>query len=390
MDPRQQFLEDVLVEFFDQRKTWVESDYRYVTEDLERAADELIEAFSAGTIPGDLRRVEQVVSREFAPAWEAFKRVARATGDVNTLPDDGFWLAVANLEKARAEAEPKPPLSIESIDELTRQGVPDRQICLIYEWVDDRGSPELWRLREERAEPGKHTQFWVSAAERRRQAQEGRQHELRRQIAERQTKKVERLTKPCQETTEELLRQGLAAGQIAEMRKISIEEVLDEADRLNIPRPPVRYASPGGQRAPHDPEPNEAAARIFDANAANSGKRGRGRPPKPRPAPPPFPNQKSSAEEDDDVYDPEEALSTTDLSGGESSDESGEAPETEGDSTAAADLPLGAMTLEDEILTYHRQGLDPEAIAAAASSPNAKVTVRKVNAVIRRLAEAAR
>ena len=378
-DPRQQFLADLLTQFFAVRQAWVESDAKFITEDFERAADELVEGFLEGSIPGEFRKLERVISLELAPAWQRFKE--EAPGDPHLLPGDAFWLAVAHVEKASEEAEPRQRQSIESIETLRRQGVSDRQICLIYDWVDGRGNPELWRLREEEAEPGKHTKNWISAAERRRLEQESRQQQLRRQIAERQTRKVEQLTKPCQESIEELLVQGLSATQIAEMRRCSVDDVFHEADRLGVVRPPLNYSPLGTGRGVHDADISEAQARIHDATAKN----GRGRrtaPPKPaRPSsPPPASNEVGQDGEyadaqDDDVLDAEEAFAMSDA------DDAAEP-------AAGNAAPAGeSQTLEQEIVAYSQAGMDEHAIAQAVSAPGQKIGVKKVRAILKRFAE---
>lgn len=384
MDPRQQFLADLLTQFFAVRQAWVESDAKFITEALEQAADELVAGFSDGAIPGDFRKLERVISLEFEPAWQRFKDDAASTGDPHLLPGDAFWLAVAHVEKAREEAEPRQPQSIESIETLRRQGVSDRQICLIYDWVDGRGNPELWRLREEEAEPGKHTKHWVSAAERRRQEQNSRQQQLRRQIAERQTRKVEQLTKPCQESIEELLAQGLSATQIAEMRRCNVDEVFEEADRLGVARPPLNYSPLGTGRGVHDADISEAQARIHDATAKN-GRGRRAAPPKPnkRSSPPavdeegddPAADADRADIDDDDVLDAEEAFAMS---------EADDAAEPAAGNAA----PAGeSQTLEQEIVAYSQAGMDEHAIAQAVSAPGQKIGVKKVRAILNRFAE---
>lgn len=385
MDPRFQFLSDLMTQFFDERKAWVESDAKFVTETLEQAIDELVEGFGEGTIPGELRGIEQAISRELAPAWEAWKNEARATGDLRVLPGDNFWLAVLNLERAREKAQPRPPITVETIEQLTEQKVSDRQICIIYDWLDGRGQPELWRLAEERREPGKHTANWVPKAERRRQEQDVRQAQLRQQVAQRQARKVEQLTAPCKESIEELIGQGLSAEQIAEMRKCSLDEVYAAADQMGVERPPLRYSSPGVKRAPYDPEPNESAARIFEASAKN--RRGQRQPAarKPRPAAP----AGEPVAADEDVYDPEEALRPSyapDLDDPEAEDsQGGDAPRA---AAARATAESGeSQTLEAEIIAYHQTGMDEHAIAQAVSSPGEKIGVRKVRAILKRFAD---
>lgn len=358
MTPRQQFLTDVTKSFLEARVAWVESETPYITAGLEQAVDDLVESFGEGDIPGELRRLERTVTDELAPHWSAWKRVAALSKDNTLLPSGDFWKAVDHLEDALQLAEPRPVQEVETIAELKAQKVSDAQICKIYGWIDGNGTPEIWRLQEEIREPGKHTENWVNPNERRRQEQEAREKDVSKRIANRQASKIKQLTEPGPESIETCLRQGLSLRQTMKITKKNRDEILAEAQRLGLPAPPENYEDPRTKRSPMEPEIAEETARAFDAQ---QNRRGRA----PQPAP---------VDDDDDlVFDPDvtaEAMGET---------------VKEGEGTGE-DAPGGAMTLEQEIVTYHQQGMEPAAIAENVKLEG-KSGLRKVNAIIKRFSE---
>ncbi|HEV3341407.1 MAG TPA: hypothetical protein VG125_13645 [Pirellulales bacterium] len=378
-DERTSYLLDVTANFLETHQAWVESDTPYITEDFEARADELAEVFSQGTMPGGLRKLETIVTGDFSPSWDEWRERAGRTGDPNEMPNQRFWKAVEGIQNAVTAAKSPPPVTVESIPDLVAQKVSDRQICLIYGWLDPSGAPDFQKLREEKAEPGKHTKNWVSPIEKQRQQAEQRQKQIAADIAARRARKIKHATEPSKESTEELLRQGLSASQIASMRKTTVSKVFEEADKLGIPRPPINYESPHARRGTHDPEIPEAAARAFDARGRDkvakdtTESKGRGR------------SRKTAAQQlEDDLaaaaaLDDDEPLPDPADPEGESDDD---ADIEEGDD-ATAGFP-GAMTLEQEIISYHQQGLAPAEVAKAVSSPGAKVTAAKVRGIVKR------
>lgn len=368
---RRKFLLDVVSNFFAARRAWVETGPDHITRQLEEATNDLIDAWGEGDVPGELRRLERVVANELRPAWEEFTDRANRTGDTRELPGQAFWAAVGSLERIEREARPQPRQIIETIAELTAQKVSDNQICEIYGWKDDEGRPELWKLREERQNPGTHTADWISPAERRRREQEAKEEQIRERIRQREGQKLHRLTAPCKESLEELIEQGLSARQIAQMRRCTIEEVFAAADEAGLDRPPLEYESLNAQRGPMDPELSEEAARVYEP-----APRRRSRPRKPLPQP----VEEDAGEEAGEAFDDAETEDYDGLTAGDYADEPA--------ADAAAGEPIaGALTIEQEILEYHRAGLEPRDIAANVKEGGKSVGLRKVNAIIRRYQE---
>ena len=221
IEGRQQYLIDVVVNLLTARLEWVESDEERVRDDSElyRAAEETIEVFADGAIPSALRKMAHVVASDLAPAWKRFvdgRQVSNAP--IDEVPGDHVWAAIDALTELRDDLRSTAMPQIETVEELRRQNVSDRQICVIYGWLDDSGAPELHKVREEIAEPGRHTKDWVHPLQRKRDEAQENNRRIRERIARRQRSKVQNLTAPCPEPIEDLILQGLSAKQIAKMR----------------------------------------------------------------------------------------------------------------------------------------------------------------------------
>jgi len=89
---------------------------------------------------------------------------------------------------------PQSPVILETIEQLDKQKVSDRQICLIYGWVEPDGTtPQFSKLREERAKPGKHTgpdSGFVPPVEKARQKEFKRQNAIIERIRQKQALKI--------------------------------------------------------------------------------------------------------------------------------------------------------------------------------------------------------
>lgn len=368
---RQEFLTEVAQQFLHVRTAWIDGDTPYLTEEFEASCDDLIASFAEGEIPAELRKAERVVGGELAACWSDWKRRAANAEDNTLLPTQDFWRAVERLEAALEAAYEKPVQAIETIEELRAQKVSDQQICQIYGWLDRRGAPEIWRLREELAEPGKHTQNWVNPHERARQEREAREAETIERIRQRQRSKLKALTEPCQETIQQLVEQGLCVAQIVTMRKCTVAEVFEECDRLGIDHPPMRYQDVRTARAPAEPGVPEATERAMAAQSRGGRARREG--------------TGNRAQGTEDVEDEDTELLAEEIDGSEEFDGLSELADDEGDLPAEAEeAPGGAMTLEQEIVAYHHQQMTAGEIAKAVSQEGREVSAQKVNAVLRR------
>jgi hypothetical protein len=161
--------------------------------------------------------------------------------------------AAVSLLEAAVDLEPEPSAQVESIEELDRQRVPDHQICLIYGFVDDRGRPELWKLGQERARPGTWTGGdWTPPLVARHRQWVADQRQAIAQLACQLRSKLPRRPQ-APESVEQLLREGVSAAQVAAMTGRPVEEVLSEAERLQL-AVPREYGVPVAARAPQEPD----------------------------------------------------------------------------------------------------------------------------------------
>lgn len=162
---------------------------------------------------------------------------------------DTLWHHVGRITEAIREKYYK---TLEPIEQLIRENVPQPQIAKIYGWVDSDGKPDVLKVQKEIREPGSQLDWstWVHPDKLRRD----------RLIAERWVTRC-RDFKPSDdpgavfkvgdteakrralygdpespEPIEALLRlEGISAAQIAKMKRLTVEQVYEIAAELRIP-----------------------------------------------------------------------------------------------------------------------------------------------------------
>lgn len=312
---------------------WIQSKFDPLPQTFEEAADSLLDIFAEGAMPGDCRVLAQRV-QEFGQQWEKWKAGGALAGE--QYPEsNGFWASLEAVRDAKALAAPEyAPPPLEAITELDRQKVGDAQICAIYGF-GTLARPDMRKLAEERAQPGRHTGKDFIAPALREWAD--RQDRIAEHAAKIQEMREEKLTPPpVPEGIPELVQQGVSGAQIAAMHGKSLDEIYAECDRLKIPRPEENYADPHTVRGPHEPGIPDEVERAM---------------PSPAPVKPAPPENVVMSEWDT------------------------EAPQ------AVQESPL---TLDQEIAQLHQQGKDSAEIAELLSTPEVVVTPRKVAGAIRR------
>lgn len=314
------------------QREWVQSDTPYITEAVETAVDDAIDLWAHGPLPGDCRVLAGYFDR-LAERWSEWRAIAAINPDANPVPKQSFWKVLEMIAEEREAKQPQGRKTLESVATLTAQKVPDRQICKIYGWLDAKGNAELWKLEEERLKPGTHVNAdYVAPHERARLAAEEARRTSIERIREQQERKVKNLTEPAPESLEDLVRQGLTSKQIARMRKTTVKQVEADCRAAGLDVPPEKYDLQAA--VPLDRAPTEAEERIDAARQA----------------------RRDASEGDANDGDPD-------------------------------DSPGGAMTLEQEIVWHHSQGMAPADIAKNVSGGDQKITVAKVRAVLKRFEE---
>jgi hypothetical protein len=141
-----------------------------------------------------------------------------------------MWAAWGDVLRSLPE---RPKKRLEPIEQLFAEKVPERQIAQMYGWKHSDGSPDLQKVREERANPGTHykPETWVHP-------QEVKEAEA---IAARWSARSMRVqsstieeAKMAPESLDDLIRQDVPSAQIAKMLKIDVEEVKTRARQLSI------------------------------------------------------------------------------------------------------------------------------------------------------------
>jgi hypothetical protein len=313
------------------------SDVRYLTRVFEEAIEDCLTIFEDGSIPGDLRTLNNCVDT-LREQWAAYQDANETAGGTILLPPNAFWRALEQIEATRKTLAVPKRRVLESIADLTTQKVTDAQICRMYGFTDTgmpNGNPELWQLAEERATPGKHTdraKGWLPPWEKQAQTEEANQREIVERVKRTRESKMKLLTEVAPEPIEQLVQEGVSGKQICKMKKITEDELHAYCEEHGLPAPTWAAESPNQMVGVHDytPEDEEADTATIDAIIAE-----------------------------------------------------GEGPEKSpiGDKVE----PTEPMTLEQEIIMYHRLGtMTPTEIAAAVSREESEVSRQKVNAVVKR------
>lgn len=173
-------------------------------------------------------------------ALDAFSDAVDAWAELCELsPEDAdprgsreIWSTWGDVIRSLVETAPK---RLESIAQLDIEKVPERQIALIYGWVHADGAPNIQKVREERANPGKHydADKWVHPEDAR----------IAKETADAWAKRRSRLSDRAAvvagppvayETLEDLIEQRVPSKQIADMKRIPVETVKRRAFEMGI------------------------------------------------------------------------------------------------------------------------------------------------------------
>lgn len=267
MDERSQELTTVVDALLKVHDDWAQDpEKRYLTAEYEEAIEDTLAVFEDGDLPADCRRLDNAVEW-LRKKWAEYKEEEAAAGNAVQQPTNAFWRAIEQVRESRKAARSHRRAHLESIATLTAQKVSDNQICRMYGFVDGHGQPDLVRLQEERAEPGRHTNpdnGWEPPAEARRRDREQQQTAAvarsKKRLAEKMAARGAR--KPT-ESIAELLEQGVAANQICKMHGCSLDDVRIEADRLGIDFA-ENYGDAMNARGAYDPPLTDEQERHMD------------------------------------------------------------------------------------------------------------------------------
>jgi len=278
---RAKILKQVVDELIASWNEWLESEDRGIPaeSDLWKLVEDTLDLFATGMIPGECRRLQDLVDALTDPWLTYVDRVERF--DIEDPPDKAFGIAMRDLEQYRTASRQPPPGPLPSIrDLLYRQKVSEKQVCEMYGEpfyyceLDSGGnllSSEYHRerLQEELQHPGRHTgpgTGWMHPEARRRL-------KLAKKSTDAESRLMQRLIskqrKVAPESIEELIRGGVTMRQLCEMKGVTPDQVKAYCQHNGLAVPAANYEPIEHAHAPQEPELDEDQQRRLDSQFGN-------------------------------------------------------------------------------------------------------------------------
>ena len=257
---------------------WQETDNPEISAELVQRIEDAITVFSGGDMPGDLLEMYAKM-QSLNEAWTAAVMDAEDPEHIQVNRAAKFWKAldcVRQLCARREDDELAEFRPLESVAMLTHQKVSDQQICWIYrgQWADGaKSGPGLWDwarkrpllhlLEKERREPGSviGADFEPFSMAQKKQEAAKRRAAADRAAAARQAR-IAKIAKPCPETLEELVMQGVSLTQIARMKRTTKADIRKQCEAAGLPEPDEEYEA---LKSDFSPELNDAQIRRDEA-----------------------------------------------------------------------------------------------------------------------------
>lgn len=244
---------------------------------------------SEGDTPAQCRDLVIAIGR-LVVEWNKYAEDPEARDRLNR-PLPSFWAAFRAMQQARETARTVAYKRPELVKELRTQKVTDRQICLIYSdngkpgpLCDENGHPDPFKIDAEVATPGIHTKAWIDEQARKFHDAQVKglpsflqQAPVTMGVSSAENARPAANNGPTEKASIlEMLKEGAFADQIAKVKQISVEEVLQVAAANNIE--PVRKPTMGELKTYVPPAEAPKDGGGEDAPASPAKKRGR--PPK--------------------------------------------------------------------------------------------------------------
>jgi hypothetical protein len=235
---RETELVEVVSRFLQVHNAWANSPTENLTEEYENAAEIMLRGFESGDVPERCRallgRVDYARSQ-----WQSFQAYR---SKLHPKPRDAWWSAVEALLKEVEGLAVDEERYIEPVYLLLEQKVGVNQIAHhIYGHNGvgpflKNGVPQPQLIYKEGREPGSVLGAdWVHPAEAERRA--ARKAYLAQRLE--QTRALAKAHADAPETIDELLEQGVGVKQIAQMKGVSMNDVIQIAKKLGKDVGPV-------------------------------------------------------------------------------------------------------------------------------------------------------
>lgn len=232
-------------------REWINTGSAYVHRE-DALFDKLSELAEIGREYHALESPLFALQYRFALAWEAVKPGILNSTESGFMIVGDVWALFDKIEDYWTEASRQIAKTLEPLSELKGYATPitDEQIAKMYGWMKEDGSPDTDRVRAELAKP---------PADRitPENPQQKINNEAHAEIVAKvryyrglRASRIAALSAIAPEDIADLIRpksmggQGVSADQIARMKRMTVEEVFAEADRLGLPRPQSDYSAP--------------------------------------------------------------------------------------------------------------------------------------------------
>ncbi len=219
-------IEDSVSNMLKTHEQWANSNEPSINLNYKTVVEDMFDAWATADIPASFRRLYEAVLR-LQVEWEKFG-LNRSENRPN--PHEGYWRALAEVQREFSGYQEQSIPEIEPVWLLVQQGVPMMQIATAIYGQDGIGpflinrKPRLDLVAQEAKTPGSVIpKDWVHPAVAEKMAEQRKKLENRLQ----RTRELAQEHGDAPETVEQLLAEGVGHKQIARMKGLSIQQVID-------------------------------------------------------------------------------------------------------------------------------------------------------------------
>jgi hypothetical protein len=329
-------------------RTWAESTDSYMTKEFEDAVNTLVHTYESEAVPPVMRPFVALV-QTIGEEWDAWAKAVSHKANPNEMPAKPFWDATRTLADLHGQTNYKRTARPQfTIEQLTEQGVNDEQMCRYFGFEDDKGA-QMWKIKEEKQEPGKHLNESYVPPQQRLFDEEYKAHRIKIDyLIEKLEQKTGAGGEPEPQAVESLLDQNVSLGQIMLICRLDESQVREECERLGREVPLMHYDTKSSH---FDPEMSDIQQRLVDSIGTTGA----------------------------DAYY-EEPVSESDEPMPVNPDPNADTTE----SMVVLDTDGNPLSMESQIILLHQAGMADGDIATQLANDEYPVSHQRVNGVIRR------